>query len=58
MALASGGQSGGLTGVHGAPTGGWTLRAGLAEASYYQLGADGGLSYMAAMGGWGYSTTR
>jgi hypothetical protein len=34
------------------------LAAGLAvrgwpEASYYQLGADRGLSYMAAMGGWG-----
>jgi hypothetical protein len=26
---------------------------GWLEASYYQLGADGGLSYMAAMGGWG-----
>jgi len=26
---------------------------GRLEASYYQLGADGGLSYMAAMGGWG-----
>jgi hypothetical protein len=34
------------------------LAAGLSvrgwlETSYYQLGADGGLSYMAAMGGWG-----
>jgi hypothetical protein len=26
---------------------------GWLEANYYQLGADGGLSYMAAMGGWG-----
>jgi hypothetical protein len=26
---------------------------GWLETSYYQLGADGGLSYMAAMGGWG-----
>lgn len=26
---------------------------GWLEPSYYQLGADGGLSYMAAMGGWG-----
>jgi hypothetical protein len=26
---------------------------GWLEASYYQLGADGGVSYMAAMGGWG-----
>jgi hypothetical protein len=26
---------------------------GWLEASYYQLGADGGLSYLAAMGGWG-----
>jgi hypothetical protein len=26
---------------------------GWLEATYYQLGADGGLSYMAAMGGWG-----
>ena len=26
---------------------------GWLEASYHQLGADGGLSYMAAMGGWG-----
>ena len=26
---------------------------GWLEASYYQLGADGGLSYMTAMGGWG-----
>jgi hypothetical protein len=26
---------------------------GWLEATYYQLGSDGGLSYMAAMGGWG-----
>jgi hypothetical protein len=31
---------------------GLSLRGWL-EASYYQLGADPGLSYMAAMGGWG-----
>lgn len=31
---------------------GLTVRGWL-EPTYYQLGADGGLSYMAAMGGWG-----